>query len=509
MNLDLKSEKISYMKPVFQHRFTREESIEVIVPDALPDILRLIDTDGTPLLRSKDSDAGRVTISGIAEMTALYVPESGGGLQKLEVNLPFSASSDGADITSDSLITAQVTLISADSRTINPRKIIIRAEICCEVACYSPLTIYCGVPRETTDIFVRPESAVMRLPSAVNENTFIFTDELKMPSGSYSIGDILKTSVRLKCEDVKPVGSKAVIKGSAFTDIAYSARDTGTLQRASFVTPFSQIVESDSSEEAQDFRVYPMLTGAYVSRDYLEDGGGEALSLEVHAVAQCVSYSDFTVNYLSDAYSTKYDINMSTAGIVFDCLSGKESASETIKGNIPTAGTTGEINLVSLRPGPVTATMQDGKTVLSANITASVVYTSTDGSILSSSKRLELRHELESETASGTAAELTCGEPFAAVSDSGIELRIPAELSISKFSKQTIGLIESIDYDEERLKDISALASLVVIRAGDRTDLWSLAKRYSSSIESITAINNISENDGIASGTVLIIPKNR
>ena len=110
--------------------------MEVIVPDSMPDILRIVDVDAVSLLRGKDADTARMTVSGVADATVLYVPEAGDDVMKLAVNMPFSASYENVEITPDCLLTAVVSVASADSRAINPRKLLLKLELCYDIGAY-------------------------------------------------------------------------------------------------------------------------------------------------------------------------------------------------------------------------------------------------------------------------------------------------------------------------------------------------------------------------------------
>lgn len=75
MDLNLKQEEIRYIKAVYRNTLVKEETAEVVVPDSLPDIMRIIDADAVALLRSKEADGGRVTITGIVNVSVIYIPD--------------------------------------------------------------------------------------------------------------------------------------------------------------------------------------------------------------------------------------------------------------------------------------------------------------------------------------------------------------------------------------------------------------------------------------------------
>jgi hypothetical protein len=137
MDIDLNKEKLNFVKSVLSTSLPHEETMEMIVPDALPDILRIVDTDATVFLRSKSTDNGRASVSGVAAATVIYSPDGGTGVRKMELEIPFTLTAVEGDISVNSKITASVNVASADASMINPRKIIVRVDLLAEINCYN------------------------------------------------------------------------------------------------------------------------------------------------------------------------------------------------------------------------------------------------------------------------------------------------------------------------------------------------------------------------------------
>ena len=69
----------------------QEETLESIVPDACPDILRIVAVCGQAALNGKQAKEGMAQASGTVRAVILYQPEAGGGLRRMEAALPFTA----------------------------------------------------------------------------------------------------------------------------------------------------------------------------------------------------------------------------------------------------------------------------------------------------------------------------------------------------------------------------------------------------------------------------------
>ena len=108
MDIYLNKEKINYVKNVLSTSLPHEETMEMIVPDALPDILRIVDTDAVVYLRSKSTDSGRVSVSGVAAATIIFAPDGESGVRKMDLEIPFTTSANDGEITQNTRVTASV-----------------------------------------------------------------------------------------------------------------------------------------------------------------------------------------------------------------------------------------------------------------------------------------------------------------------------------------------------------------------------------------------------------------
>ena len=64
MEVNLKREAIQYCTPVYSDTLSREETLETVVSDTLPDIARILDADAAVYLRTKTLQQGKVRIEG-------------------------------------------------------------------------------------------------------------------------------------------------------------------------------------------------------------------------------------------------------------------------------------------------------------------------------------------------------------------------------------------------------------------------------------------------------------
>ena len=75
MDMELQRMVMEGYRPVSQGMFSQEETLESIVPDAFPDISRIVSAVGKVFLKDKELGEGSLRLSGTARVTVLYIPE--------------------------------------------------------------------------------------------------------------------------------------------------------------------------------------------------------------------------------------------------------------------------------------------------------------------------------------------------------------------------------------------------------------------------------------------------
>ena len=104
----------------------QEETAEVIVPDAQPDIWQVWDASTCLLLQRKEVREGQAALYGLLKVTILYQPEGTGGVERMEATLPFDAAPELPGLTRQSLLYVSPKVLGTETRLLNPRKILVR-----------------------------------------------------------------------------------------------------------------------------------------------------------------------------------------------------------------------------------------------------------------------------------------------------------------------------------------------------------------------------------------------
>ena len=486
MEVKLKESVYAGWDCVFDQQLRREESTECVVPDTQPDIAAVLSTCGTPLIRSKDVGEGRVRVEANIPVKTAYLSEEG-SVCCLDVNIPFSVSAEDADIAAGSLCTADLHLLALETKVLNPRKVSVRAELCFAVRCYQTGRIaFYGAPEgERCGVQLLEKELTFTPVCAVTEKTFVLTDEYPLPPDAPIPAQILCQRTVLETEEIKTVGTKIILKGSAKSSLLYLSAE-GTPAAAEFTTGFSQIVEAEGLPEDAAVTAVLLPSGAY----YDISGGGRSIGMETHVVAQLVIRGRVRLCCVTDAYSNRRALEMELDTQTHTVLHRSAVLRETLREQIETPTPVGEVLCVCAVPG--CPTVNGGEAVLPLSV--QMFYADPSGSLAAVKRCFTMK--FSTDAAAGERVGIAAAalqEAHAVPSAGGAELRVPAELTALYFAEEELTAVTGIRFDETQELDLSGVPTLTLLRACSSDDLWPLAKANCSTVDAIRAANRLDE----------------
>ncbi len=482
---------------------SQEETLESIVPDAFPDISRIVRTSGAAYLTAKQVNNGSLKMMGTASISILYMPEDDSVMRSLNVKLPFQCNGDNPKIKDADQLHATVLSVIADARLINPRKLFIKTEIKFSTKVYSQYS------REiVSDLAAKDDSSIQKqwqnakhyAISAVLEKPFLFTDTLHQSSSKPQIEELLTYSISPTTIEARYIGKKLVCKGELSLSALYR---TGTdLNTSRFELPFSQILDMESSFDEGDPDVGICLKNAECN---LRDGD---LEVSVEAALQASLWSHKDITLLSDIYSTAapLDVERSTGLLCSSCEQEvrKEPARKFCESGIPAK----QVLDCTVSPNPVTMQRTENSMEATTEVDVHILYLSEDNAVCSVDYNIPVTCSMT--TPSGTESRCTyrpVGDVSAVPVTGGFEVRLELEFC------WRIIISESIPY-VSAIKQISVQAggnmtpSVIIRMVNTGESLWDIGKSCGATITDICTANEL-QTESITPGTILLIPIRR
>ena len=508
MELELERIGWSGYEAALETTVCQEETLESIVPDACPDVLRICDTEGTVCLRDKTLQEGRVTISGSVRAALLYLPDGEEGLRRIEVELPFTCPVEHPALTPEWKVTAVPRLQGADARLLNPRKVLVRVSLAVWVQAYAPAAaeLCSGVqaPEEAgIQQMVEPWEACTVV--CVGEKPFTFSDELTLSGSKPEAEELLKSRAILRCGESKVIGNKLIFKGESQLQLLYRTT-AGGLCTAEFELPFSQIMEISGAGEEAVCQVQVVLTSLDCA---LDRGDGRTISISMGLLAQAVVRDSRTVELLTDVYSTAYPLSAEPRSCTLHRLVDHGEREAAVREILETGMLAQEVADAYLTIGSVSRNREGERMTLGAEAGVTVLYRTEDGALTSVTRQIPVSCPLELPADTDCSCLCVPAAPvFATPTAGGIEVRFSLGFSFTAMTGRAVGTVAAVHLDENAARDHAGQPSIVLRMVGAGERLWDIAKAYGTTPQDIMQANALDEEPA-PEGKLLLIPRKR
>lgn len=510
MDLELQYVRQDSCKLVLDTVISHEETMEVIVPDACPDILRICDTEGCVRLKAKESQEGRVAISGSVRAMVLYLPDGAEGVRRMEADIPFSCGAEAASISAGCSAMIQPSVQAAEARLLNPRKVLIKVTLAIGVRVYAHCEEQlCTQAADPAGACVEQltENCRMYRVISVQEKPFTFSDDVTLPGMKPEAEELLKTRVSLHCGEAKVIGSKLIFKGEAALRIFYRGTD-GALCTADYALPFSQIMEVSGAGEECDCQVQVVLTELECS---LEPGNeNRAISVTMGLLAQAAIWEERGLQLLCDVYSTTYELSVENQTCGMEQLADRGIMSQSVREVLETGVLVKDVYDAYLTLGGVSQRREGKHLVLGAEARVTVLYTTEENALTAVSRTLPVSCQLELPELSSCISQCRCpGEVYAGAAMGGIEVRFAVDFHYVACTQQTHTAVLKACWDERAPRERDEHRPSVVLRmvgAGER--MWDIAKAYGTTIQDICSANDLAGEETPV-GQLMLIPCKR
>lgn len=469
-----------YLRSLVCETVNTEQTQEVRLPEAMPDVGRVLAAWGQPLVRSKEWRSNAVGVSGGVMAWVLYAPEDSSGPRSLEAWLPFQLRWDLPDSQRDGILRIGCQLTGMDARSLSARKLMLRAQIGLWVEALEPAAAAMFAPEQVPgDLQLLEKTFPVTLAREAGEKTFSLDEEFPLPSDWVGPEKLIRYSLHPELTDWKLLGNKGVFRGTVLGHALVRCRD-GQLRDWDFEVPFSQYGELDREYgEGAQLAVEPNVTN--LEMELSENG---MLRLKAGLVGQYLVYDRVPVRAVTDAYSTNREVRQEITVLRLPAVLDMGTALVTAEKDLgPEEG-----NLLDLSFGPACPRDYREGEGWQLELTGSfqTLEEKPEGSLRGETVRWEGNSVLNGDREAQLWAQCrVSGRP----KRTGGTLRCDMQLCHRVTADTDIPMVSSLFLGEEKTPDPNR-PSLVVRRAGEAS-LWELAKTAGTTVSAIRDANGL------------------
>ena len=483
----------------------QEETLESIVPDACPDILRIVDVCGQATISGKQAREGSAQVTGMVRTSILYQPEGGGGLRRMEAGLPFSCQMDAPGLTEQGTVLASPRLLSAEARALNPRKVLLRVDLAVDITACQPVerSICSGVTGpEEEGLCQRQFRGENYQLCAVQEKPFTFSDQVRVQGSGESL---LSVRAQPVCTESKLIGSKLIFKGMVELYLLFQ-EPGGGLSASHESMPFSQILEVAGAGEEGDCQVGVEV--ASIQCDLLP-GDGRELDVTLDLLAQARVYCRRPVTLLQDLYSTSSLMEVERENQSLCSLTEQSVRPQAVRELLETGEMVRSIVDARLTLGQVRQSREGKELVLTVEACVSVLYLDENELVQRVRRTFPVVCRLECPEGAKCSCFCACpGEVFAAPAAGGVEVRFTVEFHCLTTETTAVPSVTSAQLGGSRNGGEGQRPSVVLRMPDPGEELWDIAKTHGTTVEQILQANEL-EEETLPAGRMLLIPSTR
>lgn len=276
---------------------------EMMIPDYLPQIFKIVKCFVQPVVLQKQPSAGRLTLEGYLRCVVFYQAEQNQKLCTSEQKVPFSKTIDLPDHHANwisTVVAGEVEYLNC--RAVNQRRIDIRGACVLSVKVFGQEDCNAVTALAEAGMEQKLETLEAIQQLAVCDKLVTAEENVRFEQPMESILQIDGNAV---LQEVKLIHGKAVIKGEIYAKILYltPSVEMVTLEKT---VPFSQILDLDGADEGCQWAGWAEVTGCTLMAGNAESGevlsATAMLHLQVWRIAQR--------SIVADAFSTQYETTL-------------------------------------------------------------------------------------------------------------------------------------------------------------------------------------------------------
>lgn len=509
--MDLIKESINYEQILCEEIQETVLKEEYVVPDTEPDVYKILNMDTKPVINTKDVMLGKVYIQGMLQCNVLYIARMDEDYEICSVGYTkeFSTYFDIEEVDEDMLCTAEGNVEHIECKILNERKIGIEGIVEVKIGVYNNVELEIVKDVENYD-----EVQVLKTPVAIDkivcklEGELLAKSHIKIATDKPEIGRILKCLVQLHREEVKLYDGKVDFECFAMVKILYRTNDSKEICYIQDDVFMSKEMDAEGVDSFMNQKTDFLVDS--IDYDVKEDDLGEYRIIDVEALVNTytkVLYKN-EVEMIEDAYSPDCKLSMEKEKYKINLMLDSKEVETVVKDNIETGK--GKPKEILMSEGQVYVSdcrLLEDKVIVEGLVATKILFKTENNVLECTDEELPFNYSVDF---SGARINM---HPHVNATLENIEADVEAStLAVKSLIKMKV----FVDYDEEKefiidviqeereVAEKKASISIYAVQKGDT--LWKIAKRYYTTIESLTKVNDILEEDVLNIGQKLMIP---
>ena len=477
---------------------------EILIPDYLPPVFKIVKTLVHRVVLQKQLQAGRLQLEGYFRIEVLYQGEDQ-NLCTVEQKVAFSRQQDvkGAEQAGDCRIHLTGETQYVNCRALSPRRLDLRGayDLRVQATCEAPHEIITALSENG----IRQKNCPIPVLHvyATREKQFTLEEDTGLEQAPEAV---LRVQATAEAAEVRIVAGKAVAKGQINADILYRNAGGFQLLHRTVTLPFQQVLELEDAKEGCECQMRARVVGSSVFGDSAENG---QTRLSCTCLLTVVAMQRTELFGVADCFSTQMQTETAYQTLTTETL--LETVSNTV--DVQTEGKLPDDSLQVLECfaeclAPELLTEKE-KTAIRGRAMVHLICKNALGEIECYDKTCEyfLPRQYEAPVEELTAElDAECKSITFSQKDSSARAELRVAVSGHLCRKVRNRLVESVECTQPLEDDTTVALRVYYAEKGEA--VFDIAGRYHAAPEEIASLAGI-EGEELTAATRLLIPQTR
>lgn len=515
MDIITKQFEISQLGKIFGNQFMVDEDYNV--PDSKQDVKRIIMAEGNLLIDEMKIVEKNLRFKGKMEFQVLYETDDMSSMfASLEGRIPFDEVLYLNEEVFDEVLLRNHN-VELKASVIHSRKLRIKAVI--DLAVQTEQRKYEEIPTDVIcdcKIHKKQEKLELLKLHTSKRDSYRIKEEIALTGTKESIGNILWTDISNRKLDIKLVSDQLLLSGELLVFCFYESPD-GKIDWIEQTVSYKGKVECYGIDETMFHHVQAELNEVQVEMRMDEDGEMRLIGIEGVLHLTIGVYEEEEVEVLRDLYSLDQNCILYTNEAKCEQLMLQNHSRCKVMERLFVPELNNDVLQICHSKGRVLVEEMEPREdgiLVSGVIYISFLYVKSNDEIPFDvwNGMVPFSHLVE---CGGEGKELkynifTMLEQLNVTLQGGNEVEVKAALAFHGFFRKERRLmkIQSIQMEPISLEELEKRPSIVGYVAKEGEDLWSLAKRYRTSVETIREVNELGDRQVKAGDRLLIFKEN-
>lgn len=280
---------------------------DAIVNDVKPDVLKIINTNGTICIQKRETLNGKVKLEGCVNTYIIYLADDeNGSIRTINTSLDFSVAIDMDNCKENHTLEENLCIKGFETKVLNSRKVHIKAFIEANLKVFSSEEVEAVVDVQN-DEDIQMLNSGKNLMSLIGENTgkCMLKDTINI-NAEDDFAEIMRVNFSISDMETKTSYNKVLIKATANVNVMYLTEDN-QISNVSGQIPVMGFIDMPNITDTSECIAKARLRNLELKPNNIED---HSILVEADLDLFCRAFENKQINVIEDMYSICNNIEL-------------------------------------------------------------------------------------------------------------------------------------------------------------------------------------------------------